>query len=107
MRILLGGIPLGCDNIGDEAIVACVVKMLKESISGVQLTVATADPSTAAHLGVNVVPVFGFLDVGFRGFADAVQPAFRTIRTSRLNSSRSRKGRASPRSCGAWEWTTN
>ena len=73
MKILLGGIPLGCDNIGDEAIIACVVKMLKESIPGVELTVATADPSTAANLGVNVVPVFGFLDVGFRGFADEVR----------------------------------
>ena len=73
MKILLGGIPLGCDNIGDEAIIACVVKMLKESIPGVELTVATADPSTAANLGVNVVPVFGFLDVGFCGFADEVR----------------------------------
>jgi len=73
MKILLGGIPLGCDNIGDEAIIACVVKMLKESIPGVELTVATADPSTAAKLGVNVVPVFGFLDVGFCGFADEVR----------------------------------
>jgi len=73
MRILLGGIPLGCDNVGDEAIIAGVVKMLKESIPGVELTVATADASTAALLGVNVVPVFGFLDVGFRGFADEVR----------------------------------
>ena len=73
MKILLGGIPLGCDNIGDEAIIACVVKMLKESIPGVELTVATADPSTAAKLGVNVVPVFGFLDVGFCGFAEEVR----------------------------------
>ena len=73
MKILLGGIPLGCDNIGDEAIIACVVKMLKESIPGVELTVATADPATAANLGVNVVPVFGFLDVGFHGFADEVR----------------------------------
>ena len=73
MKILLGGIPLGCDNIGDEVIIACVVKMLKESIPGVELTVATADPSTAAHLGVNVVPVFGFLDVGFHGFAGEVR----------------------------------
>ena len=73
MKILLGGIPLGCDNIGDEAIIACVVKMLKESIPGVELTVATADPSTAANLGVNVVPVFGFLDVGFHGFAEEVR----------------------------------
>ena len=73
MKILLGGIPLGCDNIGDEAIIACVVKMLKESISGVQLTVATADPATAATLGVAVVPVYGFLDVGVQGFAAEVR----------------------------------
>ena len=69
MKILLGGVPLGCDNIGDEAIIAGVVKMLKESIPGVELTVATDDPATAANLGVNVVPVFGFLNVGFAGFA--------------------------------------
>ena len=73
MRILLGGVPFGCDNIGDEAIIAGVVKMLRESIPGVELSVATGDPATAARLGVNVVPVFGFLDVGFRGFADEVR----------------------------------
>jgi len=72
MRILLGGIPLGCDNIGDEAIIAAVVKMLKASIDGVELTVATADPDTAQLLGVEVVPPFGFLDVGYAGFAEAV-----------------------------------
>ena len=69
MRILLGGIPLGCDNIGDEAIIAGVVKMLKESVPGVELTVATNDPSTAATLGVGVVPPFGFVGVGLDGFA--------------------------------------
>ena len=69
MRVLLGGIPLGCDNIGDEAIIAGVVKMLKESVPGVELTVATNDPATAQLLGVEVVPPFGFLDVGFEGFA--------------------------------------
>ena len=73
MKILLGGIPLGCDNIGDEAIIAGVVKMLKESLPGVELTVATDDPATAALLGVNVVPVFGFRDVGFLGFAEEVR----------------------------------
>ena len=52
MRVLLGGIPLGCDNIGDEAIIAGVVKMLKESVPGVELTVATADPATAGLLGI-------------------------------------------------------
>ena len=69
MRILLGGIPLGCDNIGDEAIVAGVVGMLKETLPGVELTVATNDPATAGLLGVGVVPPFGFLDIGFDGFA--------------------------------------
>ena len=73
MRVLLGGIPLGCDNVGDEAIIAGVVKMLKESLPGVELTVATDDPATAALLGVNVVPVFGFRDVGFLGFDEEVR----------------------------------
>ena len=73
MKILLGGIPLGCDNIGDEAIIACVVKMLKESLPGVELTVATADPATADLLGVNVVPPFGFAGRSLDGFGDAVR----------------------------------
>ena len=69
MRILLGGIPLGCDNIGDEAILAGVVRMLKYSIPYVELTVATDDPATAALLGVGVVPPFGFRDTDLNGFA--------------------------------------
>jgi len=73
MRILLGGIPLGCDNIGDEAIIACVVKMLKDSLPGVELTVATADPATAAHLGVAVVPPYGFAGQGLEGFSETVR----------------------------------
>ena len=73
MRVLLGGIPLGCDNIGDEAIIAGVVKMLKESVPGVELTVATNDPSTASLLGVEVVPPFGFAGTPLDGFAAAVR----------------------------------
>ena len=73
MKILLGGIPLGCDNIGDEAIIACVVGMLKGSVPRVELTVATADPETAKLLGVNVVPPFGFAGRSLEGFADAVR----------------------------------
>ena len=71
-KILLGGIPLGCDNIGDEAILACVVRMLKESMPGVELTVATADPATKELLGVEVVPPFGFAGHGLEGFAEVV-----------------------------------
>ena len=73
MKILLGGIPLGCDNIGDEAIIAGVVKMLKESLPGVEITVATADPATAGLLGVNVVPPFGFAGRGLDGFEEVVR----------------------------------
>ena len=73
MKILLGGIPLGCDNIGDEAIIACVVKMLKESLPGVELTVATADPATAVLLGVGVEPPFGFAGYGLEGFSETVK----------------------------------
>ena len=73
MKILLGGIPLGCDNIGDEAIVACVVKLLKSSLPGVELAVATADPATAELLGVEVVPPFGFAGTPIAGFAAAVR----------------------------------
>ncbi len=73
MKILLGGIPLGCDNIGDEAIVAAVVGMLKEDIPGVELTVATADPGTAGLLGVEVVPPYGFVGCPPDGFGAAVR----------------------------------
>ena len=73
MKILLGGIPLGCDNIGDEAIIAAVVGMLKESVPGVELSVATADPATADVLGVKVVPPFGFAGRSLDGFAEAVR----------------------------------
>ena len=74
-KILLGGIPLGCDNIGDEAILACVVRMLKKSVPGVELTVATADPATKEllGLGVEVVPPFGFAGHGLEGFAEVVR----------------------------------
>ena len=73
MRILLGGIPLGCDNIGDEAIIAAVVGMLKGSFANVELTVATADPATAGLLGVKVVPPYGFAGSGLEGFEKTVR----------------------------------
>ena len=86
MKILLGGIPLGCDNIGDEAIIAGVVKMLKESVPGVELTVATADAATAQLLGVSVVPPFGF--------ASAPLPLDCQLATQRIRNIGSRQGAA-------------
>lgn len=73
MRILLGGIPLGCDNIGDEAILACVVRMLRERVPDVALTVATNDPATGSRLGVAVVPPYGFARTPATGFDAAVR----------------------------------
>lgn len=29
LKILLGGIPLGCDNIGDEAILGCFTSLVR------------------------------------------------------------------------------
>ena len=73
MKILLGGIPLGCDNIGDEAIVACVVKMLKSSLPSAEIAVATADPGTAERLGTKTVPPFGFAGAPVGDFAREVE----------------------------------
>jgi polysaccharide pyruvyl transferase WcaK-like protein len=60
MKILLCGIPLGRNNVGDEAILAGVVKILRELAPGAALTVSTDDPATAARLDVVVCPLFGF-----------------------------------------------
>lgn len=68
MKVLLGGIPLGCDNIGDEAILACVAGMLRKALPGIGLTVATRDAATAGRLGVEVVPPYGFAGIPAKGF---------------------------------------
>ncbi len=60
MKILLGGVPFGRNNIGDEAILACVVKIVREAAPGAELTVSTDDSATATRLGVKVCPLFGF-----------------------------------------------
>ncbi|MBQ6470546.1 MAG: polysaccharide pyruvyl transferase family protein [Victivallales bacterium] len=73
MRILLGGIPLGLDNIGDEAILACVVRMIRESIPDARITVATADAGTADLLGVDTVPPYGFADRPFTARSNLVE----------------------------------
>lgn len=60
MKILIGGVPFGRKNIGDEAILASVVRLVREAAPGATLTVSTDDPATAARLGVEVCPLFGF-----------------------------------------------
>ena len=72
MKILLGGVPLGCDNIGDEAIIACVAGLLRTLVPSAQLTVCTRDrENTARLLDVATVPLYGFPpEPDLAGFAE-------------------------------------
>ena len=72
MKLLLGGVPLGCDNIGDEAIVGCVAALSRKLFPWAELTVCTRDgEGTAARLGVDTAPLYGFgADPDLRGFAE-------------------------------------
>ncbi len=61
MKLLLGGVPLGCDNIGDEAIIASVVALLRSLFSDVEITVCTKNrDGTAQKLNVETAPLYGF-----------------------------------------------
>ena len=75
MKILLGGVPLGCDNIGDEAIIACVVELLRNIVPEAELTVCTRDrEGTAAGLRVATAPLYGFgPDPDWHGFSAEVR----------------------------------
>ncbi|VGO22004.1 polysaccharide pyruvyl transferase family protein [Pontiella sulfatireligans] len=59
--ILLGGVPFGRNNVGDEAILECVVGIIREVCPAARITVSTDLPEdTAARLGVETVQLFGF-----------------------------------------------
>lgn len=61
MRVLLGGVPFGCDNIGDEAILAGAIKIFRETCPVFEFTVCTKDTEgTRGKLGVETCPAFGF-----------------------------------------------
>lgn len=61
MRILLAGVPFGCDNVGDEAILECAVEIFREVCPGSSITASTRDPeATAARLGIETCGLLGF-----------------------------------------------
>jgi polysaccharide pyruvyl transferase WcaK-like protein len=65
-RILLGGVPFGRDNVGDEAIIECVVNIVRELRPDADIWVSTDDQQgTAKKLNVNTHPLFGFVPPGF------------------------------------------
>ena len=59
--ILLGGVPFGRNNVGDEAILECVIGMVREVCPAARITVSTDEQEeTAGRFGVETVPLFGF-----------------------------------------------
>ena len=61
VKVLLGGVPFGRNNVGDEAILECVVGIVRDVHPNVQITVSTDDrAATETRLGVRTVPLFGF-----------------------------------------------
>ena len=61
MKILLGGVPFGCDNIGDEAILASVVGVFRRAYPSAELMVSTGDrEGTERKFGLKTVPLYGF-----------------------------------------------
>lgn len=61
MTILLGGVPFGCDNIGDEAILASVIGLVRGICPDAELIVSTGDRAgTERKFGVKTVPLYGF-----------------------------------------------
>lgn len=65
-RILIGGVPFGRDNVGDEAIIECVVNIVRELRPDAELWVSTDDQkATGKKLDVKTHPLFGFDPPGF------------------------------------------
>ena len=63
MKILIGGVPYGRDNVGDEAIIATIVQSVRKAAPTAEITVSTDEPEhTAEKLKVRTVPLLGFLD---------------------------------------------
>ncbi|MDD3886318.1 MAG: polysaccharide pyruvyl transferase family protein, partial [Victivallaceae bacterium] len=61
MKILVGGVPFGCNNIGDEAILGCALKIFRRYFPDDDFTVSTGTPEiTAKKLNVHTVPLYGF-----------------------------------------------
>lgn len=61
MKILLAGVPFGRNNVGDEAILECIVGIVRDVCPAATITVSTDDPeATAKKLDVETVQLFGF-----------------------------------------------
>ncbi|QHI70550.1 polysaccharide pyruvyl transferase family protein [Tichowtungia aerotolerans] len=60
-KILLGGVPFGRNNVGDEAILECIVQIVRSICPEADITVSTDDgDATSKKLNVKTVQLFGF-----------------------------------------------
>lgn len=61
IKVLLGAVPFGENNVGDEAILESVVGIVREVCPDADIRVSTSDRAgTARKFGVETVPLFGF-----------------------------------------------
>jgi polysaccharide pyruvyl transferase WcaK-like protein len=61
LKVLLGGLPLGCNNSGIEATVDCVTAILRRLQPDIEITVSSAnEKEVAKRLGVRTTPLYGF-----------------------------------------------
>ena len=68
VRVLCAGVPFGANNVGDEAIITGVVRMIRSVAPDAMITVATGEPEiTQRALKVLTCPPFGFLGVAASG----------------------------------------
>ncbi len=66
MKFLIGTVPYGRDNVGDEAILAATVESIRRAVPDASITVSTDMPEqTELKLGVRTVPLFGHKPPGF------------------------------------------
>jgi len=68
VRVLCAGVPFGANNVGDEAIITGVVRMIRSIAPEAVITVATGEPEiTQRALKVQTCPPFGFDGVAASG----------------------------------------
>jgi len=61
LNIMLGAVPFGCRNVGDEAILECSVNVFRELCPDCRITVSTGDENdTSLKLGLDTCDLFGF-----------------------------------------------
>lgn len=73
IKFFLGSVPFGCNNIGDEAILESIIKIIRKNFPDSEICVSTAKPKETAKL-------FGCKAVGLLGFGNLDKHPKETIK---------------------------